>query len=79
MVFDYSKLLGRITEVFGTRNKFAEKLKIHPSYLCRKLSGLVGITSEEIILWSNLLGIDKSEIGDYFYTLKEGDANEEIV
>lgn len=70
MEHDYSKLRGRIIEKFGTIGNFADKLGVTIQAVSAKLRGEVSITPANIIKWSELLDIDKSEIGVYFFTLK---------
>ena len=69
-MFDYSKLTGRVIEKFGSRKAFAEALGIHVQTVSSKLSGKLPISVKDICKWSELLGIEKAEIGRYFFTPK---------
>ena len=69
-MFDYSKLRGRITEFFGTIEKFSEKLGATPTTVGRKLLGKSGWTQDEIINSCKLLSISANEIHTYFFTQK---------
>lgn len=72
MKFDYSKLIGRIIEKFGSRKAFAEACGLSENSISKKLSGKMGITTNDIIKWSSpeLLDIATSDIPEYFFTLK---------
>lgn len=65
--YEYRKLIGRIVEKYGTRKAFAEKLGISENSMSLKLNGKTGISQDEMNQWSDLLDIDVSEIGDYFF------------
>lgn len=75
-MFDYSKLIGRIIEKFGTRRAFAEAVGISENSMSQKLSNKMAITTDDIKEWSKpeLLDICCEKIGVYFFTLKvQGD------
>ena len=69
-MFDYSKLIGRIIEKFGTRRAFAEAIGISENSMSQKLSNKMAITTDDIMEWSKpeLLDICCDEIGVYFFT-----------
>lgn len=67
MKTEYSKLRGRIVEKFGTNKAFAEEIGVSENTISRKLSAKRGFVKDDIIVWSDALGIDHSEIGDFFY------------
>lgn len=69
-MFDYSKLTGRIIEKYGSRKAFAEALGVHVQTVSAKLLGGLTITPKDIVKWSELLGIARTEIGLYFFTPK---------
>lgn len=71
-MFDYSKLIGRIIEKFGTRKAFANAVGYSENTISKKLSGKIPITTNDIITWSNpsLLDILYSDIPEYFFKLK---------
>ena len=72
MKFDYSKLIGRIIEKFGSRKAFAEACGFSENTISKKLSGKMGITIKDINNWSSpeLLDISSSEIPEYFFAYK---------
>ena len=71
-MFDYSKLIGRIIEKFGTRMAFAEAVGISENSMSQKLSNKMAITTDDIREWCKpeLLDIPHNLIGVYFFTLK---------
>ena len=70
MNYDYSKLIGRIVERYGTRSAFAAALGMSDKSLSSKLSNKIGFKQSEICKSSVLLGIQDQEIGTYFFTQK---------
>ena len=71
-MFDYSKLIGRIIEKFGTRKAFAEAVCISENSMSQKLSNKMAITTVDIMLWCEprFLDIPCGQIGIYFFTQK---------
>ncbi len=67
MTYTYSKLKGRIIELYGTQRNFAKKLGISQNSLSKKLTCKMEFSQKDIIKWSNLLGINKDEYGEYFF------------
>lgn len=67
MNYSYDKLRGRIIEKYGSQEKYAEVLRISTNSLSKKMTGKTGFSQKDIALWSNLLEIDKSEYGEYFF------------
>ena len=67
MVYDYSKLEGRIVEKFSTRENFAKSLGVTTKSISEKLNNKTIWKQPEIEKSCDLLGIDKSEIGLYFF------------
>lgn len=70
MIFDYSKLKGKIKEQFNNRKDFVKLIGLSLNSLSKKLNNKVPFTSPEIYRIVEVLGIDVSEIHVYFYTLK---------
>lgn len=70
MAFEYSKLRGKIVEKYGSQQEFAKALSISENTLSLKLNNKVRFTSDDIIQISDLLDIDKNEVGIYFFTSK---------
>lgn len=67
MVFDYSKLKGRIVEVFGTQGNFAKAAGMSERTLSCKLNNKVPFTQPEMLLFSELLKINTSNLDEYFF------------
>lgn len=70
MAFDYSKLRGKIREVFGTQKAFSEALGISSTSLSAKLNNRVEFSQDEINHSCTLLEIDKAHIPTYFFAVK---------
>ena len=72
MVFDYSKLIGRIIEKFGSRRAFAKAVGFSENTISKKLSGKMAITSSDIVKWSSpeFLDIANTDIPEYFFKEK---------
>lgn len=68
--FDYSKLLGRIKEKFGTQDNLAAKTTMSVTSLNYKLNNKLEWKQKEIVEVTSLLDIAPEEIKDYFFTLK---------
>ena len=73
MSYNYSALLGKIVEVFGTQAKFAEAIGVSEHTVSLRLNGKRQWKQEEILKASSLLHIPKEEISHYFFTLKVQD------
>lgn len=70
LIFDFSKLIGKIKEQYKNRNNFCIKIKLSSNSLSKKLNNKVPFTSPEIYRIVKVLGIDVKDIHIYFYTLK---------
>lgn len=70
MAYDYSKLRGKIKEVFNTQDKFAESLGIGRVSLSKRLNNELDFSQDEIHKSCDLLGIDRNDIPVYFFTIK---------
>lgn len=68
MAFNYSKLVGRIVEVFGTQLRFSEAMGLSERTISLKLNSKVEWKQGEISKACGLLGIAVSEIPSYFFT-----------
>lgn len=64
---NYSKLRGKIREVFGSQKNFAEAIGINTVTISSRLCGKTEWKAAEIIKACDLLGIDASEISTYFF------------
>lgn len=70
MAFDYSKLRGKIKEVFGTQSAFAKAMGLSGVTLSAKLNNTVAFTQAEINKACSLLKIPLEFIPVYFFTEK---------
>lgn len=70
MAFDYSKLLGKIKEVFGTQERFARAMGLSYASINKKLNNKVQWTQYEMSRALKLLGIEDKETAVYFFTPK---------
>ena len=67
MAFDYSKLRGKIREIFKTQSAFAEAMGISSTSLSAKLNNNVEFSQKEIDRAVDLLKIEKEDIPAYFF------------
>ncbi len=70
MNFSYDKLRGKIKEVFGTQDKFAEALGMSKSTLSLKLNNVSEFSQREMLESMKLLGESSSMVDLYFFTPK---------
>lgn len=73
MRFNYNKLRGKIREVFGTQEEFAEKLGIGRVSLSQRLNNILEFTQQEIFKSCRLLDIPLEEISLYFFCLESSE------
>ena len=74
MKYDYSKLIGRIIENYGTRAAFASAMGISEHSLSHKLNNKLPWKQPEMENAARLLGFSTSDIQVYFFTIKTQDA-----
>lgn len=70
MSFDFSKLRGRIREVYKTQADFAKSIAMSTVSLSAKLNNQVPFTSSEIERATEALRIPKKDIPVYFFMKK---------
>ena len=70
MIYDYSKLLGRIKECGFTQETLAKAIKMSESTLNLKLNNKAFFKQQEIRKIRKVLGICLEEVGIYFFTEK---------
>lgn len=70
MIFDYSKLNGRIVEILGTRSKFALEMGLSERSISLKLNNKRYWKNNEIQKAIRLLDIPEEDIGSYFFNVK---------
>ena len=67
MAYDYSKLNGRIIQLFKTQASFARGMNMSQRSLSLKMNNPVNWKQSEIVKACELLDIKEWEIGDYFF------------
>lgn len=70
MSANYSKLRGRIKEIYNTQNDFARALGIGKVSLSKRLNGKLDFTQSEISKSAELLKIPFESITEYFFDTK---------
>ena len=70
MEYDYSKLKGRMIEMYGSQRDFAKAIKRNDAYVSRYLNGNGKFTQSVMALWIEALDIALTDIGVYFFTPK---------
>lgn len=69
-MFDYSKLEGKIMEIYKTNYKFAEAIGISKASISAKLNNRVDFIQTEIRKAIFLLKIPENEVSLYFFNKK---------
>lgn len=70
MSYDYSSLLGKITEKFGTQYNFSIAMGLSERSISLKLNDKVSWKDDEIIKAISVLEIDPNDIPKYFFDAK---------
>ena len=70
LTFDYSKLRGRIVEMFGSQKEFSKAMNISQATLTSKLTGLTYFSQSEISRAGTLLRLEPESISSYFFPPK---------
>lgn len=70
VAFDYSKLRGKIKEVFGTQEVFSKSVNMGRVAVSQRLNNSIDFSDKEISRWCISLGIELTEIPIYFFTPK---------
>lgn len=68
MPYTYNKLRGRIIEIYGSQDKFADKLGQSKNSVSKKMTGKTGFSQSDIVQWSLLLNVSVDQYGEYFFT-----------
>ena len=66
--YDYRKLSGRIKEMCGTQEAFADQMGMNRATLSQKLNNKTPFTQPEIDKACGILRIEAKEIPVYFFT-----------
>jgi hypothetical protein len=77
MVYDYSKLEGRIVEKFSTRENFAKSLGVTTKSISEKLNNKTIWKQPEISKAMELLSISGKDIESYFFKKKTHNTEKE--
>lgn len=67
-MYDYSKLKGKIVEVYGTQERFAEALGVSRATLSQKMRGANMFNQDEI--YRTMLMLKLKNPTPYFFTKK---------
>lgn len=70
IIYNYSKLKGRVTECFDTQENFANAMGMSRVSISQKLNNISYFSQYEIDKACELLSIDPTEIPTYFFTHK---------
>lgn len=65
-IFDYTLLKGRIKDVYGGQESFAQALGCTLQTINNKLNNRTCFTQDEIILWAEMLDLRPYQIGEFF-------------
>jgi transcriptional regulator with XRE-family HTH domain len=70
VTIDYSKLRGKIREVYGSESECAKAMGISRATMSYKLTGKQAFSQSDIIKLSGLLGISADDYGVYYFCPK---------
>ena len=70
MSFDYSKVRGRIKEVFGSQRAFASCVGRSGVFVSRVLNNKALLNQHDIEEWATALRIESCDLGTYFFVRK---------
>ena len=70
MIYDYSKLRGKIVEKYGTQSNFATVIGLSERTLSNKLNSKKPFKQPEISSICSLMNIPDEEIPQYFFAKK---------
>ena len=70
LAYDYSKLRGRIKEVFGTQEAFAQAIGLTERSVSLKITSKRSWKQDEIINSINVLNLTTDDIKPYFFVVK---------
>lgn len=70
MSYDYSSLLGKITEKFGTQYNFAIAMGLSERTVSLKLNDKVTWKDDEILKAVHVLELNPQDIPKYFFNAK---------
>lgn len=70
IIFDYSKLRGKIKECLGSEKVFAERMSMSQQALSARLNNKTEFADNEIYRGKQILSLTTDEVGIYFFTPK---------
>lgn len=70
MKWKYDKLRGKIKEICGTQDVFAEKIGIGRVSLSQRLNNQLEFSQDEIFKACEILKIEMEDVTEYFFTKK---------
>lgn len=70
MAFNYSKLKGRVVEVFGSQIEFAKAMDWSERTLSLKMNGKVSWKQSDICKAIELLRLSIDDVQDYFFAME---------
>ena len=70
LTYDYSKLKGKIKEVFGTQEAFADQIGLSDRSVSLKLASQRSWKQDEIINSIDVLKLTTDDIKPYFFVVK---------
>lgn len=69
MEYDYSKLKGRIKEIYNTQGRFAEEVGLSERTISLKINNKANFNQDEIIMILNKLNLNITDAQSYFFKL----------
>lgn len=66
--FDYRRLRGRIKEVCGTQDAYADKIRLGRVSVSQRLNNILDFSQSEMLRSAEVLGFTTAEIPVYFFT-----------
>ena len=73
--YNFNKLKGRIKEIFGTQNEFAEAMNMAPNTLSSKLNNTTDFSSNEVSKAVELLKVSSADEAWNIFFTKEVENN----
>lgn len=68
--FDYSRLRGKIREVCGTQDAYADKIHLGRVSVSQRLNNILEFSQSEMINSAEVLNFPTAEIPQYFFVKK---------
>ena len=68
--FDYSRLRGRIKEICGTQEAYADRISLGRVSVSQRLNNVLEFSQLEMLKSADVLGFSASEIPAYFFVPK---------